>query len=75
MKDLSEFIKDFSFIKNATEIDLTGTCIRNVDIFKNAKSVGFSDKQIAERVKSNELSVRKVRKDFTITRSIKRTSK
>jgi hypothetical protein len=35
-------IKDFSFIKTATEIDLTGTCIRNVDIFKNAKYINLT---------------------------------
>ena len=41
------------------------------DILKTAKSVGFSDKQIAERIKSDELSVRKIRKDMNIIPCVK----
>ena len=41
------------------------------NLFKKAKELGFSDKQIANRVSSDEISVREVRKDLGITPYVK----
>ena len=43
----------------------------NKHLFKKAKVVGFSDKQIANRVNSNEMSVRSARKDLGIVPYVK----
>lgn len=43
----------------------------NKHLLKKAKVVGFSDKQIAKRVNSDEMSVRKARKDLGIVPYVK----
>ena len=43
----------------------------NKDLLLEAKKVGFSDKQIAKRLKSDEMTVRKIRKNLNITPFVK----
>ncbi|XP_061712255.1 CAD protein [Cydia pomonella] len=42
------------------------------DMIKSAKQIGFSDKQIANAIKSTELAVRKLREEFKITPFVKK---
>ena len=65
--------------KNCIGYDLDKTRIKdlkigldkNKELIKTAKIVGFSDKQIANRIGSDEISVRKLRKKHNITPFVK----
>lgn len=52
------------------KFDLLGLS-KNKNIFRNAKIMGFSDKQISQRINSNEMDVRNSRKELGITPFVK----
>ncbi len=64
---LSNIVSTSDELNNYTIEDL----INNKDILNQAKKVGFSDKQIAERLNSTEMEVRKIRKKLNITPKVK----
>jgi carbamoyl-phosphate synthase / aspartate carbamoyltransferase len=62
-------------LKNIIELEFELRKYNHVNIKRemllNAKRLGFSDRQIAKAVGSNELAIRKIRQDFNIVPLVK----
>ncbi|XP_063359449.1 multifunctional protein r [Cydia amplana] len=66
---LEKFKNIISFYNTLERVDHSSI---TPDILKSAKQIGFSDKQIANAIKSTELAVRKLREEFKITPCVKK---
>ncbi|XP_028041682.1 CAD protein isoform X1 [Bombyx mandarina] len=65
---LEKFKNIIDYYKTLEKLD-SGTITS--DILKQAKKMGFSDKQIASAIKSTEVAIRKLREEFKITPFVK----
>ncbi|KAI8435053.1 hypothetical protein MSG28_003468 [Choristoneura fumiferana] len=66
LEKFKNIISYYNILENVSHSSIT------IDILKNAKQIGFSDKQIANAIKSTELAVRKLREELKITPVVKK---
>ena len=64
-------MKNIIVFQNELRQHLNGLDDSHIDLIRNAKKLGFSDKQIAKCIQNNELNIRKFRQENSIYPSIK----